>query len=390
MFEAGSDLETLILKYNVGDTIGMQSYTIDAIKYVDGESIKDVRMEGDKTVSVLVGSSNQTVNFNEQFVGWDLVLSPEWNDSFTGERVFTSLSVYDGDTLIESYDPSTTVIRGLPESSRLLLVATYVENEEVITKKSVITTPKQSEGLTVVGGVITGIGTCSDTVLYINMPTDKEAFINNSHIEKIYFGTGATSIGENAFASCSTLTEIVLPEGIKAISGDAFRDCGNLTSVNLPETLESIGASAFAYCTKLANISLPDTLTFLGGGAFAGCEALTEFVIPQGVKNLGYNSDSPFAICINLTTLYIKNSQIAIYTYYDQEIIDETNHKPYTIVIGTLFHNCPAIKDVYFDGTLEEWEKITEIIDAWCGYPEQTITIHCTDGDIILKDLFLM
>ena len=45
---------------------------------------------------------------------------------------------------------------------------------------------------------------------------------------------------------------------------------------------------------------------------------------------------------------------------------------------------------VYFDGTLEEWEKITEIIDAWCGPPEQTITIHCTDGDIILKDLFLI
>ena len=168
------------------------------------------------------------------------------------------------------------------------------------------------------------------------------------------------------------------------------RDCGNLTSVNFPETLESIEASAFAYCTKLANISLPDTLTFLGGGAFSGCDALTEFVSPQGVKNLGYNSDSPFAHCINLTTLYIKNSQIAIYTYYDQEIVDETNHKPYTIVIGTLFHNCPAIKDVYFDGTLEEWEKITEIIDAWCGSPEQTITIHCTDGDIILKDLFLM
>ena len=52
MFEYGSDLQTLILKYNVGDVDGLQEYTIDAIKYVDGEKIKDVRMEGDKTVKV--------------------------------------------------------------------------------------------------------------------------------------------------------------------------------------------------------------------------------------------------------------------------------------------------------------------------------------------------
>ena len=49
MFEAGSDLETLILKYNVGEKEGIRQYTIDAIKYVDGEYIKDVRMEGERT-----------------------------------------------------------------------------------------------------------------------------------------------------------------------------------------------------------------------------------------------------------------------------------------------------------------------------------------------------
>ena len=68
MFEEGSDMENLVLKVNVGDAGGIVEYTIDAIKYVDGTDIKDVRMDGDKTVKAGVRASDQTyVNVtNEQ------------------------------------------------------------------------------------------------------------------------------------------------------------------------------------------------------------------------------------------------------------------------------------------------------------------------------------
>ena len=56
MFEYGSNMENLILKVNVGENPGLISYTIDAIKYVDGEKIKDVKMSGEKTVNI--GVSN--------------------------------------------------------------------------------------------------------------------------------------------------------------------------------------------------------------------------------------------------------------------------------------------------------------------------------------------
>ena len=59
MFEDGSDMQTLILKYNVGMESGIQEYTIDAIKYVDGTEIKDVRMDGDKTVRAAIKTENQ-------------------------------------------------------------------------------------------------------------------------------------------------------------------------------------------------------------------------------------------------------------------------------------------------------------------------------------------
>ena len=68
MFENGSDMENLVLKVNVGDVGGIVEYTIDAIKYVDGTEIKDVRMDGDRTVKAGVRASDQTyVNVtNEQ------------------------------------------------------------------------------------------------------------------------------------------------------------------------------------------------------------------------------------------------------------------------------------------------------------------------------------
>ena len=69
MFEAGSDSEALILKVNVGDAEGMIEYTIDAIKYVEGTEIKDVRMDGDRTVRIGVYPDDQpTVNIENKLI----------------------------------------------------------------------------------------------------------------------------------------------------------------------------------------------------------------------------------------------------------------------------------------------------------------------------------
>ena len=60
MFEDGSDMENLILKVTVpAGAEGITEYTIDAIKYVDGTAIKDVRMEGDRTVKIGIYSAGK-------------------------------------------------------------------------------------------------------------------------------------------------------------------------------------------------------------------------------------------------------------------------------------------------------------------------------------------
>ncbi len=59
MFEDGSDMETIVLKYNVGAAAGIVEYTIDAIKYIDGTEIKDVVIDGNKTVMAGIRTENQ-------------------------------------------------------------------------------------------------------------------------------------------------------------------------------------------------------------------------------------------------------------------------------------------------------------------------------------------
>ena len=63
MFEYGSDSENLILKVNIGDEKGIVDFTIDAIKYIENDQIKDVKIRGNKTVNVGVCPDEQPQAF---------------------------------------------------------------------------------------------------------------------------------------------------------------------------------------------------------------------------------------------------------------------------------------------------------------------------------------
>ena len=88
MFEDGSDLEHLILKLNVGNAEGIVDYTIDAIKYVDGTEIKDVRMDGDRTVKAGVRRDN-------------LLVTTVTNEDVTMTSISFDVSITDTTALIE-------------------------------------------------------------------------------------------------------------------------------------------------------------------------------------------------------------------------------------------------------------------------------------------------
>ena len=107
MFESGSDMENLILKFNVGEQYGFVEYTIDAIKYVDGTEIKDVIMDGDKTVKAGIYSDNlpQVTITNTEITTDKISFTSQIADplnliSLSGGKV-TAL-IYDGKTILDS------------------------------------------------------------------------------------------------------------------------------------------------------------------------------------------------------------------------------------------------------------------------------------------------
>ena len=172
--------------------------------------------------------------------------------------------------------------------------------------KSFIT---QSKGLKIENGKVEGIGSCTDTVLYINMPIGNSAFTKNTNIQAVYLGASCTSIGSGAFTECRSRTNVYRENGLRSIDFSAFVGCSSLQSLHFPATLRSIGNNAFSgcsglksvvfeegireignyvfnICTDLTDVHLPDSLTKIGDGAFMGC-SLRSVYVPGGVTSIG-------------------------------------------------------------------------------------------------------
>lgn len=109
MFEQGSTLETLILKVNVGNVSGIVEYTIDQIKYVDGTEIKDVKIDGEKTVKAGVKIENQvTADISNVTIGTNgISLSAKITDNdalLAYSNGAIKAVLYDGEQLIATKD----------------------------------------------------------------------------------------------------------------------------------------------------------------------------------------------------------------------------------------------------------------------------------------------
>jgi hypothetical protein len=96
----------------------------------------------------------------------------------------------------------------------------------------------------------------------------------------ITLDTTITAIGGGAFMTCA-LTSIS-GSGALSIGNDAFSGCKALKTVNLPQAT-FIGAYAFSYCYALKSIGLPAAVT-IGPSVFSGCMALEEVNLPQAAS----------------------------------------------------------------------------------------------------------
>lgn len=181
-----------------------------------------------------------------------------------------------------------------------------------------------------------------------------------------------TSIGEDSFPRTG-ITEISIPASVKSIEDYVFGYCSNLASVKLSEGLESIGGWAFRACYSLKSIVIPDSITTLKGvGTFEDCSALTDVVIGSGITEI---PETMFCGWSSLETVHIPASVKKIGAGAFQCASNATE-KSFT---------------VKYAGTVEDWNKIYVDMNAssimTTGAKNDAllkVTIHCSDGDIIL------
>ena len=229
------------------------------------------------------------------------------------------------------------------------------------------------------------------------------SFYGCSSLTSIVIPNGVTEIGGRVFYGCSSLTSINIPDSVTSIGYEAFYDCSSLTSIVIPKSATSIELNAFEGCliTKdrfinnssldaeannywgasvydyemngvfvrdnvavkgdrdATSIVIPNSITSIGSGAFGGCSSLTSITIPNSVTSIG---DAAFQFCTSLTSITIPNSVTSI---------------------GIMaFNSCYSLTSIAFEGTMEEWNKISKG-DYWNVAVPATY-VQCTDGQVAL------
>ncbi len=162
------------------------------------------------------------------------------------------------------------------------------------------------------------------------------AFAGCTGLTSLTIGNSVTSIGEGAFWSCTELTSVTIPNSVKKIGDSAFVNCAELESVTIPNSVTQIGDSAFANCAELESVTIPNSVTQIGDSAFCNCAKLTSARIGNGVTSIG---NSTFSNCVRLSSVTIPDSV--------------------TSIGDNAFYDCTNISDIYYQGTLEQWNAIT-------------------------------
>ena len=145
-----------------------------------------------------------------------------------------------------------------------------------------------------------------------------------------------TAIGEAGFSGCPSLTDIVIPDSVTALGDGAFGSCTGLGRIRLPDSVTSIGAGAFENCWELVGVTLPNDVPSVSERLFSGCSKLLTVSIPDGVTSIGENA---FWRCSSLRSVSIPASV-------------------QTVEAGAFSH-CDALTSLYYNGTEQDWGKIS-------------------------------
>lgn len=188
--------------------------------------------------------------------------------------------------------------------------------------------------------------------------------------------TGATFPGNvvpaDAFKNCKKLNYVNIPNTVTEIGDSAFNECQNLR-LTIPSSVKKIGS--WSCCGSNLTLS-PDSdlsgLKEIGAGCFAW-SALSTFTIPEGVTSL----TATFTGSGSLYTVYIPKS---VKEFTDCPSKDDTVNGSWGV-----FEGCWNLRNIYYAGTYEEWNKIKKSADwkaaiyYYLAAPVPATGVYCKD-----------
>ena len=207
--------------------------------------------------------------------------------------------------------------------------------------------------------IVTGIGTCEDSAVYI---------------PEVYDGLPVNEISRRAFYTCATITEITIPASIKTIGTQIFYKAENLHTVYYNSSYASAdntflnqstikkvvlgGVRVPKYvlnnCSSVTEIIVLDSVTSIEEAAFSGCSHLERITLPFAgqSKKEGYETRRyPFGYIFGTSSYAggVATEQYISSVYGTLYYIPESL-KSVTITSGNLlcneFQNCSGLTSI--------------------------------------------
>ena len=186
------------------------------------------------------------------------------------------------------------------------------------------------------------------------------AFKDCESLESITIPSSAKNINQGTFFACESLGSITLENGIETIDNQAFYGCASLKEITVPDSVTLMGSGVFTGCTMLEGVTMPKNITStIGNALFDKCKKLKKITLPEGATAI---DNWAFQDCTNITEINIPETVTSIGTgaFWNCSQIKSINiPKSVASIAEKAFAGCTGLRDVYYNGTEAEWQKIT-------------------------------
>lgn len=199
---------------------------------------------------------------------------------------------------------------------------------------------------------------------------------NCSSLKTVGFG----SVDKIPQRTClgADIETVIIPNTVKSIDSYAFYTCDSLKTVIFEEdsVCENIANNAFQGCTSLESVTGGTALKTIG--VYTLMDKLTEFDFSSTNTKLEKNQFYKTA----LKTAYVSENITTIPTScfngmpYLEKIYLPNSLKS---IEGSSFNHTVSLKDIYYNGNLEEYNAISKV-SGWSYGINKDCVVHLSDG----------